>query len=370
MTKAVAKVAGRDHHASEQEILGIPADFPPKRSSTSENRLTPGASGGSSSSIGSFPGVPQPLDQLGEGLEGRCGIAELAAGSHRLEQGGGLGGRRREGREQAAQSMSRLPQVGRVFRPDGLAEPAPGNPGRWSGRRGSACPAAPDRRRRPRAGWPGRAGSPGSVDEASGRLGRGPAGQHAIDGREELRGGGSAWPGSRPCRPARQRSRSLFIERAVSAMTGRCPPAACSRCSQGLDHLEAVAAPACGRPGASGRSGPAPARPGPRGRRSRPGRRAPCGASRCSRSCWLKALSSATRMRSGAAAGPAVAGRDPAAAMRSARPAALGRVRPGQHPVDDLQQLLLLDRLHQRGRRSPARGSGRGRRAGPRRSAG
>ena len=38
----------------------------------------------------------------------------------------------------------------------------------------------------------------------------------------------------------RQRSRSPFIEWAVSAMTGRCPPAVCSRRLQFFDHLEPV----------------------------------------------------------------------------------------------------------------------------------
>src|SRR5271157_1102288 len=38
----------------------------------------------------------EPLDHVGEGFESGCGIAELAAGSHRLEQGSGLSGLRRE----------------------------------------------------------------------------------------------------------------------------------------------------------------------------------------------------------------------------------------------------------------------------------
>ena len=49
-----------------------------------------------------------------------CGIAEFAAGSHGLEQGGGLGRLRREGREQAPQLMGRFPQPARVFPRDGL----------------------------------------------------------------------------------------------------------------------------------------------------------------------------------------------------------------------------------------------------------
>ena len=98
----------------------------------------------------------QPLDHVGEGFESGRGIAELAAGSHRLEQGGGLGGLRREGREQAAQLMSRFPQVGWVLLARWPPEPGPGNRIRCSGRCRLAYPGALDRRRRPRAAYPRR----------------------------------------------------------------------------------------------------------------------------------------------------------------------------------------------------------------------
>src|SRR5262249_62380455 len=64
----------------------------------------------------------QPIEQIGEDLEGGGGLVELAAGSHRLEQGGGLCGLWRESREEAAQFMGRFPQVGRVSPHDGLPD--------------------------------------------------------------------------------------------------------------------------------------------------------------------------------------------------------------------------------------------------------
>ena len=102
---------GRD--ARSKTMTSILAERgPPPPPGTSERR---------SSSIERSPGVgPSRSIDLGEALEGRCGVAELAAGSHRLEPGGGLGGLRREGREQAAQLMGRFPQVGRVLPRDGL----------------------------------------------------------------------------------------------------------------------------------------------------------------------------------------------------------------------------------------------------------
>ncbi len=62
----------------------------------------------------------QPLNQLGDGLDRGCGIDQIVAGSHRLEQGGDLCGLGREGREQAPQLMSRFPHLGRVLPRDGL----------------------------------------------------------------------------------------------------------------------------------------------------------------------------------------------------------------------------------------------------------
>ena len=145
---------------------------------------------------------------------------------------------------------------------------------------------------------------------------------------------------------ARQRSRSSFRERAVKAMTGKWPPAVRSR---------SRIARTTWKPSSSGmwtsRSSRSKAPSSARASASRPlfasRTRWPRRTSSCSRSCALNSLSSATRMCSGAAAGTGCRGGFPARRGPGRRRGVA--VGPAHHPVDRLEQLVLLDRLEQVG---------------------
>ena len=225
-------------------------------------------------------------------------------------------------------SMGRLPQPRRILLRDGVADPRQGTRVRRPGRPGSARVTASDRRRRPPAAWPGRGGlglggAAGGSGSAAGR----PASTRSMTAKSSA---ARDRLGQVVVHAGLQAALAITLRRAGGQRDDRQVPArGLFPPPQGLDHLEPVTVPACGRPGASGRSRPAPGRPGPRGRRSRRRTSCPLRRRRCSTSCWLKGLSSATRMRRRRADAAVVADRGGRpAAMRSIAVRGLDRRSP------------------------------------------